>query len=294
MTKSEKVFSTYVVNCVFNIVFACTAVILNTVTNHAIRRTSSLPKPLKTLLLSLTMSDLGVGLLAQPLCITRLAMAFAEQTINNPIYDVIAIADVLVANLFCLASFFNVIALSADRFFAIYLHLKYQAYVTHSRVVAVVISVWAFSAFLSLISLWTPQSLVYLIFVFIKVACIIIATYLNYEIYRAVRRHAHQIQALQVLQGERGFEIANATRTRKFGVASVYVYLVFFVCYLPYICFLLATAVTSDGNSLLKEFQVYSVTMMFLNSSLNPVIYCWKVRHVRCTIANILRSLRFC
>ena len=45
---------------------------LNIATIHAITKTSSLPKPLKTLLLSLAASDLGVGLLVQPLLITLL------------------------------------------------------------------------------------------------------------------------------------------------------------------------------------------------------------------------------
>ena len=42
-------------------------------------------------------------------------------------------------------------ALSGDRFFAVYLHLRYQELVTHKRVVAVVITKWVFSAFVSLL-----------------------------------------------------------------------------------------------------------------------------------------------
>ena len=56
----------YVSNVVFNVFFSYTAIMLNTVTIHALRRASSLAKPLKSLLLSLAVSDLGVGLLVQP------------------------------------------------------------------------------------------------------------------------------------------------------------------------------------------------------------------------------------
>lgn len=38
----------------------------NILTNHAIRKTSSLPKPLKTLLICLAVFDLGVDLFGQP------------------------------------------------------------------------------------------------------------------------------------------------------------------------------------------------------------------------------------
>ena len=56
-----------VANCVFNSFLCYANIILNIVTIHAIRKTALLPKPLKTLLLSLAASDVGVGLLAQPL-----------------------------------------------------------------------------------------------------------------------------------------------------------------------------------------------------------------------------------
>ena len=71
MKEGQDLFSTYVVNIVCNVVLSCAAVILNIITCHTIR-TSSLSKPLKTLLLSMIVSDLGVGLLVQ---ITRLSMA---------------------------------------------------------------------------------------------------------------------------------------------------------------------------------------------------------------------------
>jgi len=53
-------YSSYVANSVFSTFVCYTAIMLNSVTIHAIRKTSSLPKPLKTLLLSLAVSDLQV------------------------------------------------------------------------------------------------------------------------------------------------------------------------------------------------------------------------------------------
>ena len=42
---------------------------LNTLKIHALRKASTLSNALKTLLLSLTVSDLGIGLLGQPMYI---------------------------------------------------------------------------------------------------------------------------------------------------------------------------------------------------------------------------------
>jgi len=59
--------SIYIANCVVNRFLSYTCIMLNIVTIHAIRRTSSLLNPLKTLLLSLAISDVvGVGFLGQP------------------------------------------------------------------------------------------------------------------------------------------------------------------------------------------------------------------------------------
>ena len=109
---------------------------LNIVTIHAIRKTSSLPKTLKTLLLSLAVSDLGVALPVQPFYVTILIM-YLEQSDNkfptspNAIHKAFSVMGIL----FSLVSFFGVMALSADRFLAIHLHLRYQELVTHKRVV---------------------------------------------------------------------------------------------------------------------------------------------------------------
>ena len=284
--------SSYIANCVFNGFFSYTATMLNCVTIHAIRTTSSLPKPLKTLLLSLTVSDLGVGLLVQPMFIAYLVKKVEQATENNPTFDN---AYLITVNLFRYASFFGVMALSVDRFVATHLHLRYQELVTHKRVVAAVISIWVFSAFLSLIRLWTPVFIIYVVFVFIEVACIITATFINYKIYVVVRRHVHQIRALQVQHAAQSVEIASAGRQKKSAIATVYVYLVFLVCYLPNICILSTwiTVKTSEPSTVIQGLSLYTLTLVFLNSSLNPLVYCWKMRHIRHAFRNIIRSVVF-
>ncbi|KAL9957423.1 hypothetical protein ACROYT_G039056 [Oculina patagonica] len=114
---------------------------LNILTIHAIRKRSSLPTPLKTLLLSLAVSDLGFGLLVQPLYIALMV---------NPTDQSIVTAYDIFTLIFVHSSLLSVVAISVDRFLAIHLHLRYQELVTHKRVVAVVISIWVLSVFSSL------------------------------------------------------------------------------------------------------------------------------------------------
>ena len=104
---------------------------LNVVTIHAIRKTSSLAKTLKTLLLSLV-SDAGVGLLFQPFY-TSILVNWLQQRIPNCSY--LRSVFAIIGDFFILASCFGVVAVSVDRFLAIHLHLRYQELVTHKRVV---------------------------------------------------------------------------------------------------------------------------------------------------------------
>ena len=174
---------------------------LNSVTIQAIRKTSSLPKPLKTLLLSLAVSDLGVGLLVLPLCIALLIMKLETNVENNPVFNHSKNCYLTMMNLLYYTTLFSVTALAVDRFLAIHLHLRYQELVTHKRVVAVVIGMWVFGAIISLIALFLPaRKDRYIVFATIEVFCLITTALLYHTIYLAVRHHANQINVLQVQQ----------------------------------------------------------------------------------------------
>ncbi|CAH3108673.1 unnamed protein product [Porites lobata] len=285
-------YSTLVANCFFNAFLLFTALVLNVITIQALRKISSFPKPLKTLLLSLAVSDLGVGLLVQPLYIAHLIMN-KEQSANRRLYYTVYTVQRLFGNLLCAASFFGIIALTVDRFLAIHLHLRYQELVTHRRVVTVVISVWVWSSCLSLFVLNSVlENVQAIINATIGAVCLTTTGLIYCKIYSVVRHHTNQIHALQlqpVGQNQNG-ELANAARLKKTALATFYVYVVFVVCFLPFIC--VKTAYRIYGESELRlHLLYYSSTLMFLNSSLNPLIYCWKMRNIRQAVISVLRNI---
>ena len=131
-------------------------------------------------------------------------------------------------SLFVFASFFGVFAITVDRFLAIHLHnLRYQKFVTHKRVVAVVISFWVFSVtacfWYESISVLSVMSLV----------CIITTGLLYCMIYAAVRHHTNQIRALQVPeQVDQNGNMENTARLRKTAVATFYMYILFLISHI--------------------------------------------------------------
>ena len=107
----------------------------------------------------------------------------------------------------------------------------------------------------------------------------------------AVRHHSNQIHVLQapLAQNNEG-DMTNAARERKAAVGTFYVYLVFLICYLPTTCYWIIY-ISTGPSTMITQFGLYANTLIFLNSSLNPLIYSWKMRHVRHAIMEILRNI---
>ena len=281
MNQADPLYSSYIANCVFNALSSYTAIVLNIVAIRAIRKTSSLPKPLKTLLMSLAVSDLGVGLLVQPLFIAWMAGGGIST----------GTAFKIIAPFFVNASFLFVVAISVDRFLAIHLHLRYQELVTHKRVVAVVNSIWVFSAFFPFMNAFNISSKdLDVVITIIFGLCFICTTVVYCKIYFTVRRHRHLIQALQVQEAAQNGQMANDARQRKSAVGTFYVYLAFLVCCLPEYCAAVVERI-SGRSTILDGLLLYLGTLVLVNSCLNPVIYCWKMRHIRHAVMDILRNI---
>ena len=180
---------------------------LNMVTIHVMRKTSSFPRTLKTLLLSLAVSDVCVGLLTQPFAISLLAKGLQQ---NDPACSTYKVFEILLV-FFSKASFYGVIGISVDRFLTIHLHLRYQELVTHKRVVAVVISIWVLSAFVSSMVLWVPADIRALLLSIGSITGLLLTTLVYIRIYSAVRdttrirfrpcKHSmeHKLAKLQIL-----------------------------------------------------------------------------------------------
>ena len=279
-----------VLNCVVNSFLSYATVMLNIVLIFALRRTSSLPKTLKALILSVALADIGMGILVQPLHIARLLMDM-KNTNNQETYK--EIVNVIGRTL-GYVSFFGVTTISVDRFLAIHLHLKhqdlltYQEIVTYKRVVATVILSWILSAFLALNGVLSSEYPGNITGVAVGMACLLTMALIYFKIYVAVRRHTVQVHAepaQAVAPNEENR--SNFERLRKTAVGTFYVYLLFLACHLP-----IAIVILTGGQKNKKRhLMIYARTLLYLSSSLVPLVYCWKFRHIRCAVKNILLNI---
>ena len=146
--------------------------------------------------------------------------------------------------------------------------------------------------FFPLISIVNSEEIANSVIMTILGFCFIITAIVYCSIYFTVRHHRNQIQVqqAQVAQNVQNNQTESAARQRKSAVSAFYVFLVFLVCNLPEYCVAVAHLISLPSTALIGLWT-YSLTLLFLNSSLNPVIYGWKMRHNRHAMIEVLRNI---
>ena len=102
-------------------------------------------------------------------------------------------------------------------------------------------------------------------------------------------RH-NQIHRIHPLQGESQAIQMNIARYRKAVYSALWLQAALVVCYLPLI---IATALIHQRGMHLSYYLAwqFTSTLVYINSSLNPFIYCWKIREVKLAVKETLRRL---
>ena len=274
--------------CVLNFVLFPVATFGNILAIRALWKASLIPANIKKFFLSLAVSDLAVGLFAQLLHAVVLEMAAEGGHNFDLLCPIILTVSGFSSFLLACASFLNVTAIAVDRLLAITLHLRYQELVTSKRVIIAVVLVWLASVVTAslFVSLGIQNTMVAMIVGFVG---ILLTTVAYFRIYRVARYHQNQIHSQLQHQNAQAMELL---REKKSAFNAVHFYVIFVACYLPYFC----SAILLTTNSAQSSFWLANhVTLCFvlLNSSLNPVVYCWRYREIRqimkSTVKKILR-----
>ena len=274
--------------CVLNFVFSLVATLGNLLVIRALMKNSTIPATVKQLFLSLTFSDLAVGLLPQLMTaiISAVMLKMASSEDDLAIFcPTVLIVLLYFQNLLATASFLNVIVIAFDRLLAVSLHLRYQELVTPTRVTMVLVSLWltsCVSAFLFIFLLkGFPLAAV------ISVIGYVLTTLAYVRIYKVVKYHQNQIYSQNQLQNA---ETREAHKQRKSAYNSLFVSVAFLACYLPFLpSTILYLTNTSEISFLVAHFA--SIFLIYLNSSLNPFVYCWRYPEIRQSVKSTVKQI---
>ncbi|XP_078355640.1 melanocortin receptor 3-like [Oculina patagonica] len=277
---ATRITTIVVVNCALNVPLMLISIFGNIMVLAAVATTSSLRSPSLILLCGLAVSDLVVAVVVQPIYIAK------ELT-----SDVILLGVTKKMGFsFCGISFATMAAISVDRFLALRYHMTYNMFVTTRRVKLILVIIWVTHILLlSSVSFWYRLANFYINVVLIFMY--IIASTISYiGIYRIVRCHQLQIlaqqQAVEMLTDENSYNFPSLSRN---AVNTFVFYICTIFCYFPWLIYRIFYShifVTNPNTA-----WVFTATLLFANSAINPFLYCWRLRELRVAVMKTVRKM---
>ena len=271
---------------VVNIFLFITAVVGNTLILAALCRKSSLYPRSKLLFRCLATTDLGIGVVTQPLYVTYL-MSVVNERWNICRF---ALASTFITGFtFGSVSLLTLTAIGVDRLLALLLGLRYKQIVTLSRTYIVVVIFWGISLFFATMYVLNYNITLWFSYIVLTL-CLVTAIFCYTKIFLGLRHHKTQALDHNHQQPCRTSPL-NIARYRKAVSSALWIQLTLVACYLPYgITWTFPTYLELSSSVVLAKYVALS--SVYLNSSLNPFLYCWKVKEVRQAVKEICRVAR--
>ena len=273
---------------VINIFLSITAFLGNALILVALHKDTSIHPPSKLLYCNLAITDLCVGIIVEPLNVAHWT------SVVNKRWDICYYTYLTAyppSVTLCSVSLITLTAISVDRLLALLLGFRYRQVVTLRRTCLIAIGGWIVSVVGSSTSFL--NLLIVSLYNYIASAFCLVTTICAYtKIFMSLRHNQIHGQN-HVVQGRSSqANTLNKARYRKAVYSALWVQVTLVICYLPHV---IAVALTSQRGMTLSTYLAFQFTgtLVFLNSSLNPFLYCWKITEVRQAVKETLQ-LHFC
>ena len=274
----------YIFACVVSVIISVSSTLGNTMILFTLRKCQSLHPPSKALLSSFNVTGLLVGLVVLPLFTAYYLMIILEMP---SYYCVMALTYGRISPFIGAVSLETIATIAFDRYLAFRLRLRYREVVKLRRVISVLVFEWIVAAVWTGSWFWNVH--LNIISGAIGLLSFFLTTPICYlSIHCGLRRHVAQIH-----QHRNSNEPAidfNAIQYKKTVNNMLWINGVFLVCYLPHMLSLFALLAMGLGNS--TRFALhFSTISIYFYSSLNPILYCWKIKELREKVIVLLRAL---
>ena len=273
---------------VINILLGITAIVGNIVILIALHKETSLNQASKVLLRNLVASDLCVGFAQITEGVRGISILQGQWQICRLLYLVTVIAG----SISIAVSLWTITAISVDRLLALLLKLRYRQVVTIRKVYAVAVASWICNgvgfASLSYFSLdgWKVHAVTTI------VVCLTTSMYCYTRIFFMLRDQ-HKVHNNLPDKENKTNRVAT-TRYRKTLSSALWLQLALLFCYLPYLLLAPFThrQFLHNRSSALSTAFFFTITLMYFNSTLNPILYFWKIKEIRRAVKDILSCSR--
>lgn len=320
--KSTGIYVTVILTSIINGLTALTAVFGNAVFLFVFLKVTSIRTPSNILLACLSVTDLLVGIIVQPTSVARRILE------ANDIHDcALRVTYAFFGFLSSGASFLNIGLISIDRCIAICCPFWYEISATgrsHCTIVLTMWFIWAaitvlpFAGVLSLQAyfigvftvLFTNVFIVIISYAFIarviiakkrydipqQVSSVAINTVVNTnevaetpELFRKPQKHLCPDAEQHVVTENRIGQRTENKTSRNSSTTIAILVVCMLVCYAPQLTVLLMRGALGDDVNLVFIADTWVDTITFINSSINPLIYWYRLTDIRNAVSRVLR-----
>ena len=270
---------------VLNFVFSITAFVGNTLILVALYKVSSIHPPTKLLFRCLSATDLCVGLFLQPLFAIRI-LNIATKIISPVNLFYFIEANSSLSFILCGVSVATSTAISLDRLLALTLGLRYRIVVTLKRVAVVVTCFWLIGILFGMMGTFVSFQIALNGATICGTFSLAASIFSYVKIFLKLRQHQGRVQDRrnQELQNEGLPRPLNMQRYKRTVSSIAWIQMTMVACYVPFIVATVLNRYTRDNDIAWNV----SVTMLYLNSSLNPLVFCWKMKEIKRAVKNMV------
>ena len=265
-----------ILNCALNAPLMLISIIGNTLVLAAILRTPSLLSPSTILLCSLAVSDIFAGLVAQPISVAY------QLTEKHSLHQALRTVSFLAIG----GSLSTITATSVDRFAALQYHMRYPSLMTTQRALYISAALWLLIFLSSWLSFWNTSAYYSLAATYIAI-CLLVSSSCYIGIYKIVRHHQLQIHNQQQAMEINADDNQNLLRSTRRAKSTFIYYVAMLLCYTP---MFIGLSISTSVNHFSKPWT-FVETIAFMNSSINPFLYCWRLRQLRTAVIKIARQM---
>ena len=271
-------------------IFASVSVVANLLCLATLIRTTSLHTPSNILIAGLCFSDLLIGLLQQPMLLSYLFIIRTRQ-LHSTSHLMVA----FVVSQTCIGlSFTYTTIINIDRYLAICHPFKYYAKATHRthlRTIFATFVIWLLYTLFDRLLLWqTMMQVLRSTYAALALASIL-AT--NIEVMKVINRQNTAMRSILTIPSNRTSRchIQRQFTERNKAYTCAIVTTVYLFCGIPILAIFLY--IIRSGTLCWGSYQIFVATLwanflVTLNSFMNPVIYCIRVKTIRKAIKKLV------
>ena len=281
---TEHLFVAHVLTSILNAVSSLTAIIGNALVILAVWQNPALQTPSNVFLCCLAFSDFTVGLIAQPCFVIHKIGEMYHSSFS--MYCTTRILLESAGYITAGASVLTMTGIAIERYLALYLHLRYRLIITTKRILIAASLIWIVFILLSASRFWIANESIFNNIATATIFSSLVFTCLAYmKVLKYVRRHENQIKD-QNRDSPRpefsgvNYRISRLKCYKKSTLTMVCIVGIFIVCYIPFLSVKMVQKIKGYTVAV-KTASLYASTIVFLNSSFNPMVYCWRITNMR-------------